>query len=237
MENLIRVMMNPRRGGLYSYDFVRPSFCLSNWPSDQVEIWTSEDDGVNWDKVSEDDYRASYDPKSGRFYVTLLFDIKIATQLGFFSVEGNVVGIGYELTKYDTVGLGWAIEGCVASKVGAGWTIGDGSDENAAVGFSVYGDACVNLALGFRLKNPEVRNVGIGGWLAVPVDADACVGFSIGGNVVGCVPVGATIMGLWEIGGDMIPYDGDALNCLCGEAAWRKQKTVELNGTTPKELD
>jgi hypothetical protein len=236
MENLIRIKLNPRRGGVSPIDFRRPRFCLSGWPGGEVEVWTSVN-GIVWEKLDESDYSVSFEPSQNRAYITLLFDISSILYLGFFPGGGNVVGIGYELEKYDRISVGWDVEGNTMSQIPAGCSFGSDDVADVQAGYTIEGAASGNCGVGYRLKFPEVACFPVGGWIAAPCDADISIGFGIGICDGALIVVGAATMGLCELAGEVIPLDEYASGGLCGEAAWRKQKIVQLDGVTPKELD
>jgi len=237
MENLIRIEFDPQRGGPSDIDFLRPRFRLSEWPSEEVEIWTSDDGGQTWGKLSGTQYRASYYPSQSLLYVSLLFNISDVTQIAFFDVDGNCIGAGYSLAKYPLIPLGWVLDGPNLHQVPIGWSTGSMSSALAPVGFGIEGGEGWNTPVGFNVKDPNRTDVPVGFAIAAPVDSVIGVGCSIGTVFSRSVGVGGTILGLGEFPASLLSLGDKFLAALSGEAAQRKQKMVTLNGTTPEELD
>lgn len=225
MENLIRIKFNPKRGGAQSIDFLRPCFRLENRPTEEVEIWSSTDGGVNWDKLSQSGYRTSFYEGVKILYVSLLVDITGITQLAFFDIDGGVVGIG------------WEAESPWINLVNAGWSTGIVSGKNIGAGFALLGTLPSNVPLVYRIRRPNEFLLPLGYEIAVPSDFLINAGCSIGTVFEIFVASGGTIMGLREFPSSLLALDDDAIEALALEAAARKQKLVTLNGTTPEDLD
>ncbi len=225
MENLIRIKFDPKRGGAQSIDFLRPCFRLENWPSEAVEIWTSTDSGVNWDKLSQSGYRTSYYGDEKFLYVSLLVDITGITHIAFFDIDGGAVGVG------------WEAENPWINLVNAGWSTGIVSGKNIGAGFTLLGPLPSNVPLVYRIRRPNEFLLPIGYEIAAPSDFLINAGCSIGTVFEIVVASGGTIMGLREFPSSLIALDDDAIEALVPEAAARKQKLITLNGTTPEDLD
>ena len=237
MENLVRIKLNPRRGGLEEIDFKRPCFRLSNWPNASVEIWSSDDDGMSWEKISESDYRFAYDGDNRNLYISFLFDVTVTTIFAFFSPAGNHAGIGFSLTRYGKCPIGWQTEAPYPANTNMGWSTGSAEMPVIPIGCSIYGGNLRNIPIGFNIKWPTVANTPVGASFAEPADSPVGTGFSTGQMTKRSVGVGVTILGCWEYPFDFIPIDGPSFSSLCAEASHRKQKNVRLYGTTPEELD
>jgi hypothetical protein len=225
MENLIRIKLDPHRGGAESIDFLRPCFVLSDWPFDAIEIWRSNDGGLAWEKLDDDEFTACFNASELKLYVSLLFDITSTTVLAFFSPVGSLVP------------MGWDIEGPTAYPAGVGWTVGADNPPVVPVGFTLEGESGANTPLGYMLKWPTVRNTPVGCAYATPADTPCGLGCTIGTVYAQSVGLGTTIFGLGEFGLDFLVLDSPALSSLAAEAAHRKQKMVTLTGTDPEELD
>jgi len=225
MENLIRIKLDPRRGGAEPIDFLRPCFVLSDWPFDAIEIWKSDDGGLAWEKLGEDQFAAGFNSAERKLYVSLLFDIASTTILAFFNPVGNLVPVG------------WDMEGPTASSAGVGWSAGADNPPVVPIGFTLEGEWGVNTPLGYMLKWPTVRNTPVGCAYAAPADTPCGLGCAIGTVDARSVGAGTTILGLGEFGLDFLVLDAPAISALAAEAAHRKQKVVTLTGTDPEELD
>jgi hypothetical protein len=237
MENLVRIKLNPRRGGPDPIDFNRPCFLLSNWPNASIEIWSSDDDGLSWQKIPETDYRFSYDGVNKYLYLSFLFDITVTTIFAFFSPTGNHAGVGWSLTRYDKIRVGWEVEAPNTTNAAAGWSTGSADTPVTPVGCSIYGGHLRNIPVGYNVKWPTVANTPVGASIAEPADSPVGAGFDIGEVTKRSVGVGVTILGCWEYPFDFVPIDDPTFASLCAEASHRKQKNVRLYGTTPEELD
>ncbi len=237
MENLIRIKFDPRRGGANADDFLRPRILIYNWPAEEIDIWSSDDGGQSWDKLDDTDFRASFEPATGRLYVELLFDITDTLLLAFFNPGGNIVGAGYTLTTYGKVSLGWCVEGSACGPIPAGWCNGSLAVSVIPCGSAIQGAWPKNIPIGHKVKYPNMTKVPVGHTLASPKDADTGIGFNIGTVALFAVTPGVTILGLSEFAADFLVVDESTADALCTEYAWKKQKAVTLNGTTPEELD
>jgi len=237
MENLVRIKLDPHRGGANSHYFLRPRFRISDWPSEPVEIWTSDDDGVNWDKLDAEDFINCFDGPMKILYVELLFDISDTMLLAFFNPDGMTVGAGFEITRYDRIGLGWIAEGVDPKPVPLGWQSGSRDLSNIYAGHYVYGGSLFNHPIGHIIKCPAIFNTPINFNIANPHDGRIQVGFGLGTGMSEFAGVGVTLMGLSETGVDLLVIDDAALDAMSTEIAVRRQKQVTLNGTTPEELD
>jgi len=237
MENLIRIKLDPKRGGVTDIDFKRPCFRIYNWEHSDVEIWFSDDNGVNWDKLDSDDFRFSYDFALKYLYVTLEFDIDTISQLAFFSPESKSIPVGHVLTRYDKIPVGWTLEGASILNIPSGASFGTTETYRVGGGFSILGDHAVNIPAGHTLKNATVGNTPVGHTCAAPHDRGVQVGYLLGRLETESNTVGVWILGMSEYPVEFIPLDDDTIDNLSAEAAWHKQKSVTLNGTTPEDLD
>jgi len=237
MENLVRIKLDPRRGGQDPFDFKRPCFRLSNWPNASVEIWSSDDEGLSWQKIPNSDYRWSYDPDNRHLYISFLFDITVITILAFFSPTGSHAPIGYTLTRYNKCSVGWSTEGANRANIDTGWSTGSETTPVIPIGCSIRGGKLKNIPIGYEIKWPIVSNNPVGASFAEPADSPVAIGFDIGLTTPNSIGVGVTILGCRGHPFDFIPLDGPSFSSLCAEASHRKQKNVVLNGTTPEELD
>jgi len=237
MENLIRIKLDPRRGGLASIDFKRPCFRIYNWKYSEVEIWYSDDNGLTWDKLGADDFRQSYYFERKQLYIALEFDITTISQLAFFAIDTKSVGVGWFATRYDKIGIGYSVEGIGTTNIPAGINIGSEKIAPVGAGYSIEGIRALNLSSGYTLKSAFKSNTFIGYTSADPEDRSISVGFHIGYLETELNVIGAAILGMSEYPVDLIILDDATISGLPGEAGWHKQKNVTLNGTTPEELD
>ncbi|MCX6646207.1 MAG: hypothetical protein NTY09_07610 [bacterium] len=237
MNNLIRIKLDPRRGGVSGINFIRPCFVVLDWPGDEVDVWYSDDNGTSWDKLAGDDYRAGYDFESKRLYLTLLFDIGTISQIALYGSGGARVGIGYELASFDVMPVGWSVEGILVPVLPIGCSIGNQHGHAVGAGVTVDGANRKNYQTGFFVKRPNERNFAVGHVIAAPVDAIVPAGFGIGTIFSKSQGVGATIMGLSEYGLSFMSLDENAINAMSSEAVNQKQKLITFNGTDPEELD
>jgi hypothetical protein len=237
MNNLIRIKLDPRRGGVSGIDFIRPCFVVYDWPGDEVDVWYSDDNGTSWDKLTGDDYRAGYDFESKRLYLALLFDISTISQLALFGSGRAHVGVGYELASFDVMPVGWTVEGILVPLFPVGCSIGNEHGHAIGAGAMVDGANRNNVSAGFFVKRPNEKNFAVGHVIAAPVDVIVPAGFDIGTIFSGSQGVGATIMGLSEYGLSFMSLDENAINAMSGEAVNQKQKSITFNGTDPEELD
>lgn len=237
MENLIRIKLDPKRGGVDPVDFIRPCFIVYDWPGDEVDVWFSDDNGSTWEKLESGNYRAGYDFELKRLYLTLLFDVDTVSQLAMFGSGGSYVGVGFSLTDYDLVPVGWDVEGIHGSVFPVGCQAGNVSGFEVGAGVTVEGEFPRGIPAGFFVKCPDVRNFAVGFAMAAPVDSIVPAGFNIGTVFSESQGIGMTIMGLSEYGLSFMSLDESTVDGLSGEAVHRKQKVVTLNGTDPEELD
>jgi len=238
MENLVRIEFDPRRGGEIAIDFLRLCIRVANWPSEEVEIWSSDDGGDTWEKLESGSYRASYYPAStGLLYVSLLEDITSGKMLAFFHPGGQPVGVGWTLTKHGQILVGCAVEGIKAVGIPSGWDVGSVARFCIPTGATVEGGLKKNTSVGFGIKCPSLTNVPGGCSIAAPVDGDVGAAFDIGTVAAAIVTLGGTILGLGEFSAGFLVLDSKTAGAMCAEYAWRKQKAVILSGTAPEELD
>ncbi len=237
MENLVRIKLDPHRGAANTDDFLRARFRLASWPSELVEIWTSDDDGLNWQKLTDPDILSCFDAPLNVLYVELLFDIEDPLLLAFFSPSGEIIGVGYELTRYDRVYVGWIIEGVDPKPIPIGWQTGSEHKSLIGAGYPIRGGSLINHPVGHLIKCPATSNAPANFYIANPHDGRIKIGFGLGTGESRYACVGASIMGLTETAVDLLLLDDAALDALCTEVAVHKQKQVTLNGTTPEELD
>jgi hypothetical protein len=118
-----------------------------------------------------------------------------------------------------------------------GWSTGGGNIVIPGIGFTLQGVPPFNVPIGFKNKRPTVFNVPAGSSFAAPVDVLLNVGGAIGIISASSVKQGATILGMREFPLSLGILDEDTISSLSTEAAHRRQKTVQLNGTVPEELD
>ena len=237
MENLIRIKLDPRRGGSTFIDFKRPCFRIYNWKNSEVEIWYSDDNGLTWDKLGADDFRQSYDFGHKYLYISLEFDITTVSQLAFFAIESKSVGVGWFMTLYDKIPIGYSVEGIEKTNIPAGINIGSEILAPVGAGYSIEGVRALNLPGGYTLKSAFKSNAFIGYTSADPEDRMIPVGFNVGYLETELDVIGVSILGMSEYPVDLIILDDATISGLPGEAGWHKQKNVTLNGTTPEELD
>ncbi len=237
MQNRIRIKLDPRRGGVLNIDFLRPCFTLSEWPSEEVEIWSSDDGGTSWAKLSSIDYRASHDPGDNVLHVSLLSDITGITQLAFFGIEGGTIGVGWTHECAGSIQIGWSVEGLTRRDTQVGWSLGTLDGRLAGSGYTIQGVLPRNVPISYKIKCPTVTTALIGFSISNPIDVHIGVGTSIGTVCALSVQAGETILGMREFPSSFFSLDEATIAALAGEAAHRKQKLVTLNGTTPEELD
>jgi len=233
MNNLIRIKLDPKRGGVSGINFIRPCFILFDWPGDEVELWFSDDDGTSWDKLTDGDYRAGYDFESKKLYLTLLFDVSTISQLALYGSGGAHVGVGYELASFDVLPVGWTVEGILTPLMPIGCSIGNELGHAVGAGAMIDGADRTNFPAGFFVKRPNERNFAIGHVIAAPVDVVFPAGFDIGTIFSKSQGIGATIMGLGEYGLSFMSLDESTISAMSSEAVNRKQKSITFNGTDP----
>ena len=236
MQNLLRIKLDPQRGGASAIDFLRPCFKIDNWPSGEVEIWSSLN-GLDWTKVEETGYLADYDSASRVLRVSLLIDLTEDTYLAAFDIDAAPVGTGYVLEKHDVVQTGWAEEAEDNRMTCVGWCSGSELVSDVSCGCAIYGQRGDNVEAGFDVKYPMMSNIGLGLDVAAAVDGLVRVGFATGLLTAKSCGAGSAILGLCETPAALICLDTHALAAMAGEAAVRKQKVVTLTGTSPEELD
>lgn len=237
MENLIKIKLDPRRGGLAPIDFIRPCFIIYDWPGDDVDVWFSDDDGASWAKLAEDVYRVGYDQKTQRLYLSLLFDVDTISQLALFLPGGENIGVGFNITRYDLVQIAWTVEGVLGPVFPIGFPVGSELGASVGIGATIEGEFPRGVPVGFFVKYPNMRHFAVGHTVAAPVDMNIPAGFDTGTEFAASQGVGAWIMGLSEYGLVFMTLDEDTIDALSGEAVHQKQKTITLNGTDPEELD
>lgn len=237
MENLIRIKLDPRRGGLHWIPFRKPSFRISNWRSSEVEIWKSENGGILWSKLDESTFVSSWDSSYQRLYLTLLFDISTVTHLAFFDINGSVVSVGFMLEKSPIVPVGWAIESWSVNQIPVGWSLGSSSHRAVPCGHTLFGPYPVNANSGFAVKSSILSNNPAGFILAAPNDNMARAGYHIGTNSTSFISCGACILGLFELPVNIRRVGDSDLDALSSEFALPKQKLIALMDDDPAELD
>jgi len=237
MENLARIKFDTNRGGSTGHDFVRTCICLGNWPSDDVEIWSSDDNGQSWDKLDSTDYLFSYDGPSSKLYVSFLTDFTSDVILAFFCIGGQTVGAGFTLLKHQVFQTGWMTEGHSDSVVQTEWNTGAETVNSAWAGYTELGDMASETGTGYTIKSPRIVLTQAGFSTAAPSDKPGGMGYTIG--TVGSTQsqAGYTVMGLNEFPVDVLPIDESTKELLTAEYGVGRQKIVTLNGTTPEVLD
>jgi len=233
MQNLLRIMLNPRRGGSTSFDFLRPCFTIANWPGSEVDVWKSLN-GLDWTKLGDADFVSSFEPSTRVLRLILLFDITQTTYLAFFDIDGERAGMGWTLEKNPVVPVGWNTEHDTGTNMGMGWSTGSVEPIDMCAGFDIQGALKGNIPCGWTIKNPVMSNLPLGYQVAAAQDGLLRIGFNVGTVHFRSISAGAAIMGLAEFPIGLAYFDTEGLSA---EAAVRKQVTITLSGTTPQELE
>jgi hypothetical protein len=226
-------MLNPRRGGSTSIDFLRPCFTIANWRGSEVDVWKSLN-GLDWTKLEDTDFVSSFEPFTQTLRLALLFDLTQTTYLAFFDIDGRRTGIGWTLEKNPVVPVGWDTEDETGTIMAMGWSNGSVEPMDMCAGYDIQGALNGNIPCGWTVKEPVMSNLPLGYQVAAAQDGLLRIGFQIGEVHFRSISAGAAIMGLAEFPIGLAYFDTDELSA---EAAVRKQVTITLSGTTPQELE
>jgi hypothetical protein len=237
MDNLIRIKLDPKRGVGVHYDFIRPCFIVHDWPGDEVDAWFSDDNGSTWDKLDSAEFKSGYDFGLKRLYISLLFDVNTISQLALFGSGGTSVGVGFTLTDYDLIPVGWNSEGAHGLVINVGCSVGNDIASETGSGVTIQGNHGKDFPVGYFVKRPYEKNFPTGFKIAAPNDTIVPAGFNLGTVLTESQGTGVTIMGLSEFGMSFFSLDQKTVNALSGEAVHNRQKTITLNGTTSEDLD
>jgi hypothetical protein len=231
MENLLKIKLDPLRGGSSHFDFIRPNFIVNNWPGDGIVLEYSNNGGATWVSLIPDvHYRSCYDATSRQLYVSLLFNIETELLIAFNYFEE----VEPELCSFP---LGWANEGISCSIAPLGWDAGADEISSVQAGYAIYGCYGIAITVGWVIKWFENINTQVGWTVADPVDAPITIGFDIGTIDVGSIRAGTTILGIANYPGQFIVLDRPSIDALGSSAVRCREKTITLSGYDPEVLD
>jgi hypothetical protein len=164
-------------------------------------------------------------------------DITSPVLLAFFNPAGMNIGVGWSITKYDRIPIGWPDESQSLGNTGIGFSEGIENGFSVSCGWIAEGAQTGNLPIAFAVRRQMERNYTIGVNIAIPTDRMVRAGFSIGNISAFNIQAGWMVQGHAECVLHFRPIDPNVSRPLCAEIAVSKQKDVKFVGSNPEELD